>query len=195
MPPAAQILPAPLLPAAVSTVCLLAFTAIAGIDGLYFHLHRYRLYARPESRREHRLHTYNAVLFVPLVVLLFCLEPRGALLWLSVLLSLASLGIEILDVLCENESRRGLGGLTSIEYLMHFLMSGLRFGFVLPLLLAPPPALWALRETVLRVRPLALLLAGVYIAVPALCIAILHVVLLLRGEASGAARPVPASGA
>ncbi|MBP8196847.1 MAG: hypothetical protein KAY55_06715, partial [Deltaproteobacteria bacterium] len=56
-------------PAFPGLVCavfsLLLFTTIAGVDGLYFHLYRYRLYARPASLYEHKLHTVNAVLFVP----------------------------------------------------------------------------------------------------------------------------------
>ena len=79
----------PLFPSLLCAVlCLVLSTTIAGVDGLYFHLYRYRLYARPASRYEHKLHTINAVLFVPQVVLLFCLQVSGLWLWLSLSLRL-----------------------------------------------------------------------------------------------------------
>jgi hypothetical protein len=174
----------PVIPDLFSAFCLVLFTAMAGVDGLYFHLYRYRLYRRPECRYEHRLHTVNAVLFVPLVAMLFCVEPRGLYLWLWLLLFLASLGVEVLDVLCERASRQELGGLLPSEYLMHFLMSGLRFGFCLPLVVIAPAAAFRLQSTGFFPRPLYLLLCGVYIAVPAVGIAALHVVLDARGRAA-----------
>ena len=109
--------------------------------------------------------------------------PSGAYLWLNLLLFAGVLGVEVLDVLCEEASRRELGGLLRSEYLMHFLMSGAHVAWVLPLLCAPPPAAWALRETALQLRPLWMLLVGVCIAGPAVLIAALHVVLGLRGGA------------
>lgn len=157
------------------------FTAIAGVDGLYFHLYRYRLYLRPQSRREHRLHTINAFLFVPLVTSLFVAAPRGLFLWLALALFLASLAVEILDVLCEPDSRRDLGGLTASEYLMHFLMAGLRVGAIVPLLITPPSTDWLPQSTALGLRPLWLLLCGAYIAGPGIGIALLHLVLDRRG--------------
>jgi hypothetical protein len=42
----------PVFPCTSSVPSLCAcflFTTIAGVDGLYFHLYRYRLYARPAS--------------------------------------------------------------------------------------------------------------------------------------------------
>src|SRR5262245_9008086 len=111
----------PFVPALTATALLVVFTTLASIDGLYFHLYRYRLYARPESRYEHWLHTLQSVLFVPQVALLFIWAPRGAFLWLNLLIFLTALGGEVLDVLCEEASRKELGGLLRSEYLLHFL--------------------------------------------------------------------------
>lgn len=169
-----------------AVLCLVLFTTIAGVDGLYFHLYRYRLYARPASRYEHKLHTINAVLFVPQVVLLFCLQVSGLWLWLSLLLFGATVAVEVTDVLCEEASRRDLGGLTRTEYLMHFLMAGLRFGWVMPLLFGRPSAAWSLVHTALGWNALWLLIAGLSIALPAVVIAAVHVVLAVRRDPASA---------
>lgn len=171
----------PLFPALLcAALCLLLFTTIAGVDGLYFHLYRYRLYARPASRYEHKLHTVNAVLFVPQVALLFCLRSSGLWLWLSLALFVTTLAVEVTDVLCEEASRRDLGGLTRVEYLMHFLMAGLRFGWVMPLLFGRPFAAWSIEHTALGWNSLWLVITGASIAIPAVGIAVIHVVLAAR---------------
>ena len=175
-------------PALIAAVCMVLFTAIASIDGLYFHLFRYRLYDRPASRYEHRLHTANSLLFVPLTALLFCAEPLGLWRQLVLALFLGSFVIEILDVRCEEDSRRDLGGLTTSEYLMHFLMSGLRFGSVVPLLASAPLTQWLPENTALASRPLWLFLTGAWLAGPGVPIAILHVYLALRPRSPTASR-------
>jgi hypothetical protein len=63
--------------------------------------------------------------------------------------------VEVTDVLCEEASRRDLGGLTRVEYLMHFLMAGLRFGWVVPLLFGRPSvgvARWSRPRIGVRIR-------------------------------------------
>ncbi len=172
------------IPLLTAAVCMVIFTTIAAIDGLYFHLHKYRLHERPASRLEHQLHTMNVVIFVPQVYLLFWMQPRGLWLWLALLTFIASLVVEFFDVLCEPASRADLGGLTGLEYLLHFMMAGLRFGAVLPLFVTSIPPDWALAATSVAPRPLWFLLVGAYIGVPAIGIAALHVVLLARGSAA-----------
>lgn len=169
------------IPLFTAAVALWAFTVVAAIDGLYFHLMKYRLYRRPASRFEHLLHTWNAVLFVPLTALLFLIAPKGLLLWGALGLFGLTFLIEIADVLSEPKSRRDLGGLTGSEYLMHFLMAGLRVAMVAPLFLQPANGDWRLSATGFDARPLWFVLAGLYIVVPALGIAVLHVVLGRRG--------------
>ena len=61
-----------------ATVFLMIFGLVAAVDGLYLHLWKYRLYARPESRREHKLHTAQGALFVPVVFFLFYGDFGGA---------------------------------------------------------------------------------------------------------------------
>ncbi len=184
----------PTFPSLLCAVCCLwLFTAIAGVDGLYFHLYRFKLYARPQSIYEHKLHTINAVLFVPQVILLFLVQGGGLWLWLLLGLFLTTVAVEVTDVLCEEDSRRDIGGLSSVEYLMHFLMAGLRFGWVIPMLFGLPSEAWHLSHTGLQVRPLWMLIAGGWIAGPASIIASIHVVLALRSYPPDAAAK-PAAG-
>lgn len=168
------------VPLFTAAVCMVIFTTIAAVDGLYYHLYKYRLHERPQSRLEHQLHTANVVLFVPQVFLLFWMQPHGLWLWLALATFLCSLVVEFFDVLCEPASRRDLGGLTGLEYLLHFMMAGLRFGAVVPLFVTAPTADWLMSATALGPRPLWFLLVGVYIGVPAIGIAALHVRLLTR---------------
>ena len=49
----------------VSVVPLFAAFLLGAIDDLYFHLRRYRLFAFPESRGEHVLHTVRAFTCLP----------------------------------------------------------------------------------------------------------------------------------
>ena len=52
-------------------LCLALAIVLGAIDGSYYHLQKYRLYANAESRFEHQLHTIRAFLFAPIIWLLF----------------------------------------------------------------------------------------------------------------------------
>src|SRR5215207_9622210 len=104
-----------------ATVFLMIFGAVADYDGLYLHLWKYRLYARPESRREHKLHTAQGILFVPVIFFLFYKDFGGWALWAGVLFLSAEQVVEICDVLDERDSRASLGGLSSAEYAAHVI--------------------------------------------------------------------------
>jgi hypothetical protein len=125
-----------------SVALLLVFTTIASVDGFYFHLYKYRLWERPECRREHWLHTLNACLFPLTLAPLFLARTAGAWLWLALALNVATLVVESVDVFEERGSRSRMGGLTSTEYWMHFMMSGLRWGYVTLAFAAVPASAW-----------------------------------------------------
>jgi hypothetical protein len=128
----------------VAAAFLLLFTLVATIDGLYFHLYKYRLFERPECLREHHLHTMNAFLFPWTVLLLFVFNSSGLLLWSLIGLTILTLIIEFIDVFEERKSRSHLGGLTSMEYSMHFAMSGLRATYTTIILAQKPLLAWSL---------------------------------------------------
>lgn len=172
----------------VAAVLLVVFSAVASTDSLYFHTYKYRLHTRPASRREHFYHTANICLFVPQVILMFCVRPAGLWLGAAAALCAATFGVEMLDVLCERDSRRDLGGLIPAEYAMHFLMSALRAGFIFtffagfqlvdfaaPAALAPVP-LWCAA-------------VGWTMAVPGFLVAALHLWMCKPLPRAAAAQP------
>ena len=154
------------------------FLVFASSDGFYYHFYRFRLHARGASRYEHLLHTLNACLFVPQVYLFFCGRPTGAWLIAAVGTFIATLGVEALDVLCEGDSRAGLGGLPPREYLMHFLMSGLRGGFVAAYVTDGGLAAFTARTAF---APPAIPYCGWFVLVPAVAVAAWHVALWFTG--------------
>ena len=139
--------------AAVGLLAL--FTLIASVDGFWFHLHVYRLHERPASRREHLLHTANAVLFPLTLVPLFLAQASGLWLWVAVALHAAVLVVEVVDVLIEPASRADLGGLTGVEASLHFLMSGLRWAYVALVFAAIPAVRWTAPSELLWRSPVA----------------------------------------
>ena len=115
---------------------------IATFDGIYFHLYKYRLYAKKESKKEHLLHTANCFLFPFTILFIFLDKFNGIFFWIGIFLTLLTLIIEFLDVFEENKSRKKIGGLTSLEYSMHFAMSGLRATYTTLILVSKPSHFW-----------------------------------------------------
>lgn len=128
----------------VAVICLNLVILLGTVDGLYFHLWKYRLYGRTESLYEHKLHTIRAFLFIPMVWLLFGKNYGGLWLWSGVLVVAVDLVVELMDVLCEIKSRAGIGGLSTSEYLVHVNATGLRFVALALILAAKPLSAWGL---------------------------------------------------
>ena len=155
----------------IAALFLLVFTFVATIDGIYFHLYKYRLYSRKESIKEHHLHTINAFLFPITVLLLFVINSAGFMLWVSILLVVLTIIIELLDVFEEKSSRNDLGGLTSLEYSMHFAMSGIRATYTTLILANKPTWMWSLMSPWTLPMPQEL----AFLRVIGLCIAFIGV--------------------
>jgi hypothetical protein len=156
----------------VAVLLLVPFAALAFLDGVYLHLWRLRLYAQPESRREHALHTARALLFPPLLLLLFAREAVGPLLALAVALAVADTILEAWDTLEEPRSRAALGGLSRAESLLHVVLISLR------------AAALALAFTSTGVEPWHETLVVQGLLPGAVFIAALHVALALRAGAT-----------
>ena len=122
---------------------LLALCSVGGaIDFIYLHLWKYKLYSHEETLFEHKLHTAQTAMASATVFFLFCGNFGGILLWCGVGVALIGLVLEVTDLICERKSRTAIGGLSALEYILHFVMSGLRFAFVALMLGNKPPAAW-----------------------------------------------------
>jgi hypothetical protein len=169
---------------AVSLVPLFGAFLLGAVDGLYFHLRRYRLFAHVETRGEHVLHTVRAFLILPPLTLLYLSEASGAWLWLAAASIAADQIVLALDLRAEATSRRRFGGLSPAEYQIHVVANGLH-GVALALALASrPAAAWSLDAS--RLLPSALPvvaqgLVGVLWLASAVA-ALQHVALLLRRQ-------------
>jgi hypothetical protein len=94
---------------------------IGAFDSLYFHLWRFRLYSRPDSRAETATHVVRALVIGAGALLLAHRSPTRGWFWgLTAVLALSFVN-DIADVLLEPASRRALGGLPPLEYLVHIL--------------------------------------------------------------------------
>ena len=87
----------------LSFVFLSLFMVLGAVDLFYFHLWKYKLHTRPESRYEHKLHMAFAFLMVPIALLLYYQNLGGIGLWAAVLFVAAALATELDDVLSESE--------------------------------------------------------------------------------------------
>ena len=133
----------------IGAIVFLVHGLVGSIDGVYFHLRKYRLYAHPDSFMEHVTHTLRAYTLTAAAILLFALNAGGWLLWMAVLVLVVDLVIETWDVLIERDSRARFGGLSSAEYLVHahaiFLYGAAwTLGFV-----AKPASAWSLSSPML----------------------------------------------
>lgn len=179
----------------VSLVPLFGAFGLGAIDGLYFHLQRYRLFAHPETRYEHALHTVRAWLVLPPLTLLYLADSTGGFLWFAALCIAADQVALALDLHAETSSRRHVGGLSPAEYQIHVVANGLH-GVALALALASRPAdAWSLAVSSVGASSLqsAALWALRMLWLAAAVAAVQHVGLLLSGRVASRS-PLPGTG-
>jgi hypothetical protein len=165
-------------------VCLEIFALVAMIDGLWFHLIKYQLFIRPESRYEHRLHTIHAVFFPFLVYLLFLRQVSGLFLWMTVALVATDFAVEMMDVVCERASRASIGGLSTPEYATHVVAITSRVAAFTLALASRPTAAWSFAHSAVHRAPISTLSDAIcwIIAAGGIGMALLHIWLLRRPE-------------
>lgn len=162
-------------------VCLNLFILMATLDGLYFHLWKYRLYARAESLYEHKLHTIRAFLFIPIVFFLFVRNFAGPLLWFGIFFLLVDFVVEFLDVFCERNSRALIGGLSSTEYATHIAATTFRVAAIALILGSKPASAWnGSTPLVAKEYPVLVSLSGVNILVGNFLVSVLHLWLMQK---------------
>lgn len=173
----AGLLPDPIL---LATILLVTCSATAAIDVIWIHLIALRLYRHPATIYEHKLHSVHAAMAALSVALLFGLNLGGIGLWLAVAAIATWLAVEVMDLLCEKESRTKLGGLPNYEYTLHLMISGQRFAFVALMLAAKPLTAWRLDAPAFLSpsHPLWVRAIGCLIAAGGLGVVALHLWLL-----------------
>lgn len=130
------------IPIYLSSIFLLLFGSLGVFDGFYYHIWKFKLFAHPESRREHTTHAIRSLLFVGILYLLFLNNFHGHLLYLGVLLVFIDLAILFWDLWAESDSRKRFGGLPRGEYIIHIFVNGFHFIAIALILAAKPWSAW-----------------------------------------------------
>lgn len=166
-------------------VFLTLFMIVGAVDLFYFHIFKYKLHARPESRFEHKLHMTSAVLMVPVAYFLYFHNFGGYAVWAAVFFMVAGFASEILDVISEGDSRASLGGLTTGEFSLHVAATILKIASFAFMFLAKPISTWSLNSPIVLGThgPIAELIA-LKVMIGSFLVAVLHLVLLSPKVAS-----------
>ena len=160
-------------------VFLNLFMLLGAVDLFYFHLWKYKLHTRPESRYEHKLHMAFAFLMVPVGYFLFFQNSGGWALWAGVAAVVAALGTELLDVLSENDSRASFGGLSTAEYALHVVLTILKVAAFAFIFASKPIAAWSLSSpTVLGSYGFMGEMIAIKVMIGSFAVGVLHLVLL-----------------
>jgi len=104
----------------IPLLLLLAAGPVGAIDVLYFHIWKFRLYARPQSAREHAAHLMRGVLAPTIFAILLVGRPEGACFWLVAALFAADTINSLVDTLLEPASRAPIG-VPPAELALHFI--------------------------------------------------------------------------
>jgi len=162
-------------------VFLNLFMVLGAVDLFYFHIWKYRLHTRVESRYEHKLHMAFAFLMVPVAYLLFYQDFGGWALWAGVAAVAAALGTELLDVFSENDSRASLGGLSTAEYALHVVLTILKVAAFAFIFASKPTAAWSFSSPlVLGSYGFMGEIIALKVMIGSIAVGILHLVLLDR---------------
>lgn len=129
-------------------VFLNLFMLVGTVDLFYYHIWKFKLHTRPESRYEHKLHMIFAFLMVPVGYLLYYQDLGGWALWAVVFFVVTALTTEMLDVFTEGDSRASLGGLTTGEYSIHVAATILKVASFAFMFASKPAAAWDLASPV-----------------------------------------------
>lgn len=163
----------------IGFVFLNLFMVLGAVDLFYYHLWKYKLHTRPESRYEHKLHMAFAFLMVPVAMLLYYQNLGGIGLWAAVFFVVAALSTELLDVFSEKDSRASLGGLSTGEYALHVMLTILKVASFAFMFASKPTAAWDLASPV-RLGSYGWMgdMIGLKVAIGSAIVAVLHVALL-----------------
>jgi hypothetical protein len=165
------------------TLFLLSIAApIGAIDVLYFHIYKFKLARRPESRAETMTHIARSLMLAPVLIVVVMFEPTGWWFWALAALFVIDFVNSAVDAYLERDSRAGLGGLPRLEYIIHIVGATLMGAVAASFLIRG----WHLGglETALAPRaaaaPLLMQINAVAIAVSSVGLAAYETAVLLR---------------
>lgn len=164
------------------TLTLLLISVLAPIgafDSLYFHLWRFRLATRPESRVETATHVARSLILGIVALTLAFYEPRGS--WVLALAGLLGLDFvnNLVDTSLEGGSRASLGGLPQGEYVLHIASASLAGATTLAFVVVGAPHLDAPAQLVAATLPDWLFGNVIVVGIGALALATLETALML----------------
>lgn len=162
----------------ISSGLLVAFASLSIFDGVYFHLWKFRLQERDDSKFEHLTHTGRALLFIPALILLYILGPKGVCAWVAVVVLGLDLIVETFDVLSEKSSRETIGGLPSNEYLLHIMLTTIRVAAFTAAFVAIPKEAWRIDSNVELLIPEVSKLIAYNLLPGAVLILLFHIYLI-----------------
>jgi hypothetical protein len=100
---------------------LLIAGPIGATDVLYFHLWKFKLYRRPQSRKEELTHLIRGAAVPAIFAMLLLGRPEGRYFWIVAALFFFDTINSLLDVMIEPASRASLGGVPPAELAVHFI--------------------------------------------------------------------------
>jgi hypothetical protein len=107
-------------------ISLALFCLIGAFDGLYYHLHKYRLHLYQETKFEHQIHGARGIIFAPIAVLFFVFDVSGLPLYLGLLFLMIDTYLEVIDIKIEDKARAKLGGVSKAEAMCHIFATVFR---------------------------------------------------------------------
>lgn len=103
---------------------LLTIVGIVGsIDVLFYHIYKLRLYRQRDAMWENVTHFTRALLFAVMMLTVMHVRASGWLWFIYPLLLGFELTNTMIDVIMEPYTRRNLGGLPPMEYILHVFLS------------------------------------------------------------------------
>jgi hypothetical protein len=104
----------------IATWLLFLAGPVGAIDVIYFHLWKFRLYSRPQSRAEELTHIIRGVMVPAVFAVLLIGRPEGTLYWIVAALFFLDTLNSLLDVMIEPRSRAPIG-VPPQELAIHFI--------------------------------------------------------------------------
>ncbi|MEW6058262.1 MAG: hypothetical protein AB1540_16790 [Bdellovibrionota bacterium] len=109
------------VPNTLPLVLLSVAAVVGGVDMIYYHLYKFKLYKQPSARGEMITHLARDLIMGIGVFIFVRYTPKGGWFYFVGFLLVLDLINSVVDVLMESKSRAPLGGLPRGEYLVHIL--------------------------------------------------------------------------